>query len=72
MFRRKIENELLNWKNNLNFNKKAFILKGLRQVGKTFIVRKFAKENFKNVIYINFKLSPEMKICFDFWNCRNY
>ena len=45
MFKRKIEKELLNWKNNLSFNRKAFILKGLRQVGKTYILKEFGKEN---------------------------
>ena len=64
MFKRKIEKELLNWKNNLSFNRKAFILKGLRQVGKTYIVSKFAKENYENVAYINFKLDPNKKECF--------
>lgn len=54
----------MNWKNNLSFNKKAFVLKGLRQVGKTYIVRKFANKYFKHVIYINFKLDLEMKDCF--------
>ncbi len=34
MFRRKIEDELRLWKTNLKINKKAFVLKGLRQVGK--------------------------------------
>lgn len=64
MFKRKIEKELIEWKKNLSFNKKAFVLKGLRQVGKTYIVRKFAEENYKNVVYINFKLDAEIKMCF--------
>lgn len=64
MFARKIEYELKIWKDNLSYKKKAFVLKGLRQVGKTFIVRKFAQENYKSVIYINFKVELEMKQCF--------
>ncbi len=64
MFRRKIEDQLKLWKANLKINKKAFVLKGLRQVGKTFIVNKFAKENYKHVIYINFKVEIDMKSCF--------
>ncbi len=64
MFRRKIEDKLRLWKANLKTNKKAFVLKGLRQVGKTYIVKKFAKENYKHVIYINFKVEIDMKSCF--------
>ncbi len=50
MLRWKIEDELRLWKANLKINKKAFVLKGLRQVGKTFIVKKFAKENKKFMV----------------------
>ena len=56
MFKRKIEEELKIWKENLSIKKKAFILKGLRQIGKTTSILKFANENYENVIYINFKL----------------
>ncbi len=37
------------------------MLKGLRQVGKTFSLRKFANENYDNVVYINFKIETEIK-----------
>ena len=66
MFKRKIEEELQKWKESLKIKKKAFVLKGLRQVGKTFIVQKFARENYKNVIYINFKVEVEMRDCFSY------
>ena len=66
MFKRKIEEELKKWKESLEIKKKAFVLKGLRQVGKTFIVQKFARENYKNVIYINFKVEVEMRDCFSY------
>lgn len=65
MFARKMELELKKWKESLSIKRKAFILKGLRQVGKTFIVKKFAQENYKNVIYINFKVELDMKQCFN-------
>ena len=64
MFARKIEKELKKWKESLSIKRKAFVIKGLRQVGKTFIARKFAQENYKNVVYINFKVELEMKQCF--------
>lgn len=65
MFKRKIEEELKIWKENLSIKKKAFILKGLRQIGKTTSILKFANENYENVIYINFKLEQSLKLCFD-------
>lgn len=65
MFERKIEKDLKEWKESLKFKKKAIVIKGLRQVGKTFIIKKFASENFENVIYINFKVETELKKAFD-------
>lgn len=35
MFKRKIEQDLIDWKESLKIKKKAFLLKGMRQVGKT-------------------------------------
>ena len=37
------------------------IVKGARQVGKTETIRKFARENYKNVIEINFITEPHYK-----------
>lgn len=49
--RRNIYQKLLNWKNEKTGH--VLELKGARQVGKTYILKKFGKENFKNMIYIN-------------------
>ena len=49
MLERKILNDLIKWKNDPN--KGALIVKGARQVGKTFIIDKFARENYENYIY---------------------
>lgn len=57
MLKRKIEKELLDWKNSQN--RKPLIIKGIRQCGKTFVARKFADENYENIIYINFFQNPE-------------
>ena len=65
MFRRKIMLELENWKNSIG-KKKALVIKGLRQIGKTYSVREFAKENYKNVIYVNFKENESAKKIFDY------
>ncbi len=65
MLKRKIMNTLIEWKNNTLVKKKALVIKGLRQIGKTFIVRQFATENYDNQIYINFKMNNDLKSVFD-------
>lgn len=49
--KRTIYQELLDWKN--EDSGKVLEVNGARQVGKTYILDKFAKENYKNYIYIN-------------------
>ena len=63
MFKRKITDEMLAWKHTPN--KKALIVKGLRQVGKTTSVRAFAQQNYENVVYVNFKSNNSAKRIFD-------
>ena len=65
MFKRKIMTELESWKNSSG-KKKALVIKGLRQIGKTYSVREFAKENYKNIVYINFKENESAKKIFDY------
>ena len=65
MFKCKIMNELIKWKNNESLKKKALIIKGLRQIGKTYIVKKFADEYYPNTIYINFKNNESKKTVFE-------
>ena len=65
MFERKIYQKMLMWKRNQSVKKKALIIKGARQIGKTTIVKKFAKENYKNVIYINFMQNETIKKVFN-------
>lgn len=62
MLRRKIETYLYDWKKTKNH--KPLVIKGVRQCGKTYIVQKFAKENYKNVVYMNFILEPDKKSAF--------
>ena len=50
--KRKIEERLLAWKDKTN-NRLPLIVNGARQVGKTYILRKFGAEQFRNVVYIN-------------------
>ena len=38
----------------------CLLVKGARQVGKTFIVEKFARENYGNAVTLNFIANPEL------------
>ena len=61
--RRKIDDFLVEWKSNPN--RLPLIVKGARQIGKTESIRYFAKNNYKNVIEINFVLQKQFKSIFD-------
>ncbi len=65
MLKRKIMDTLIEWKNNKVTKKKALVIKGLRQIGKTYIVRKFAEKYYENTIYINFKKNGNVKGVFE-------
>ncbi|MGN0324264.1 MAG: ATP-binding protein [Oliverpabstia sp.] len=58
--KRKIDSYLVHWKKDVE--RKPLIVKGARQVGKTESVCRFANENYKNVIYINFVEEPKYKL----------
>ena len=61
--RRKIDNYLVEWKNDKD--KKPLIVKGARQIGKTNAIRNFGVNNYKIFIEINFVFNPEFKTIFD-------
>ncbi len=66
MLRRKVYNELLNWKiERRNGLKKCLIVKGARQVGKSYIIKKFGEKEYKSFIYIDFFKQPNLKAVFD-------
>ena len=62
MLKRKFTDILLNWKNNKS--KECLLVKGARQIGKTFIIEDFGKRYYKSYIYINFFKNPEAKEIF--------
>ena len=62
MLKRKIETYLAEWKEAKD--RKPLVIKGIRQCGKTYIVQKFAKENYESVVYMNFILEPDKKSAF--------
>ncbi|MFU2364076.1 MAG: AAA family ATPase, partial [Clostridiales bacterium] len=65
MFKRKILDEINKWKNSLNIKKRALVIKGLRQIGKTTVVLNYCKKNYENLVYINFMENKSIKKIFD-------
>lgn len=61
MLNRKIYSYLRNFFNN---EKKALLVEGARQVGKTYAIRKTGSECFKNVVEINFINQPKFREAF--------
>lgn len=57
MLKRKIDKKLLDWKENRNT---TLLITGARQIGKTYSIEKFAKENFPHQIIINFAKRPDL------------
>ena len=53
VFKRKIYNEILEWKNNRS-DKYALLIRGARRVGKSTIVEEFASKEFKSYIMLDF------------------
>lgn len=55
--------KLMEWKNKRN--RKPLILKGARQVGKTWLMKEFGRQCFQNVAYVNFDSNAGMRRIFD-------
>ena len=65
MFKRKVTQQLLEWKEKYG-GKYAVLLQGARRVGKSTIAENFAKDNYKSYIIIDFsKISKEESEIFD-------
>jgi len=54
--------ELTVWKSAKN--RKPLIIQGARQVGKTWLMKKFGEQEFKQVVYLNFESSNRLKNLF--------
>lgn len=61
--KRKIELFLLDWKDKKDHL--PLVIKGARQIGKTYSIVKFAKENYKNFVEINFATNEVFNTIFD-------
>lgn len=59
---RKIIEKLVSWKEQKD--KKALLVTGARQIGKTYIIREFAKNNYSKFVEINFLTQPSAKDIF--------
>ena len=59
-----ITEELIKWKNSQD--RKPLILRGARQVGKTYILKEFGKNNYDNVAYFNFDNDEELQSLFNY------
>ena len=62
-FRRKIYDRLVQWK--ATKHHECLLVKGARQIGKTFIVEKFGREQYESFIEFNFILDPDACSIFD-------
>ena len=54
--------QLIEWKN--SEDRKPMVLKGARQVGKTWLMKEFGKNCYKNFVYFNFDEEDELKSVF--------
>lgn len=63
MLKRKMYDKLLEWKRNKG--KECLLIKGARQVGKTFLVREFGKAEYESFIEINFHMQNSLKVIFE-------
>ncbi len=61
--KRDIEQILRQWK--IEKKRYPLLLRGARQVGKSYSIRKFGKQYFENLLEINFEQNPKYKICFN-------
>ena len=62
MYKRKIENVLLRWKENPK--RKPLVIKGCRQCGKTSSVVDFANKHYEYVVYLDFHEHNEYSAVF--------
>ncbi|MCQ2253604.1 MAG: ATP-binding protein [Bacteroidales bacterium] len=63
MLKRKIYNDLVSWKNTPSH--KPLIVRGARQIGKTYVIDLFCKENYENYVNVNFFERPDFATIFE-------
>ena len=60
--KRLLYNQLVEWKNDAD--RKPLVLEGARQVGKTWLLKEFGKNEYHNMIYVNFHDDPDAQVIF--------
>ncbi|MBQ1885160.1 MAG: ATP-binding protein [Bacteroidales bacterium] len=63
MLKRKITDYLKHWKE--THRNECLLVRGARQIGKTFIIEDFAKNNYEHFVEINFEQRPALKSAFE-------
>jgi len=61
--KRYISRDLLDWTNSPQ--RKPLVMKGVRQCGKTYILKEYGAENYKDVAYFNFEETPTLADLFE-------
>lgn len=61
--KRLFEKKLIDWKN--SGMKKPLMVIGVRQIGKTYTIDKFGKENFEQYLYFNLEKDEEIRKIFE-------
>ena len=56
---RDIMKKLVAWKNNPR--RKPLVMQGARQVGKSWVMKKFGQQQYENTVYLNFDTMPGLK-----------
>jgi Predicted ATPase (AAA+ superfamily) len=59
---REIYRDLLKWKN--SEDRKPLLLQGIRQCGKTYILKEFGRKNYEDVAYFTFEDNPDLSETF--------
>ena len=60
--RRKLYDSLLVWKGSLD--RKPLVLEGARQVGKTWLLKEFGRQEYDNTVYINCHDNEDARLIF--------
>lgn len=61
---REISQDLIKWKDSIR--RKPLIITGVRQCGKTYVLKELGQQLFENTCYINFESNSRYSSIFDF------
>ena len=62
--RRKIQEDLLRWRRETE-NRLPLLLYGARQVGKTYVMKELGRDEFQNMVYVNFEEDSQIGSYFE-------